>query len=82
MADELVPQGPRGISFDRAALIPAAAAPRFLWGDETAGYVSDWIYGSSPEDPHDVVRDECRLALRQLAGFQDLLQLPPRPITA
>ena len=47
MADELVPQGPRGISFDGAAFIPNASAPRFLWGDERAGYVSDWIYGSS-----------------------------------
>jgi quercetin dioxygenase-like cupin family protein len=47
MADELVPQGPRGISFEKPTLIPNAAAPRFLWGDERAGYVSDWIYGSS-----------------------------------
>jgi quercetin dioxygenase-like cupin family protein len=47
MTDELVPQGPRGISHDRATLIPATAAPRFLWGDAEAGYVSDWIYGSS-----------------------------------
>jgi quercetin dioxygenase-like cupin family protein len=49
MSEDLVPQGPRGIAFDRPALIPAAAAPRFLWGDEKAGYVSDWIYGSSPK---------------------------------
>jgi quercetin dioxygenase-like cupin family protein len=45
---DLVPQGPRGVSFDRATLIKAADAPRFLWGDPRAGYVSDWIYGSSP----------------------------------
>jgi quercetin dioxygenase-like cupin family protein len=47
MTDGLVPQGPRGISYDRATLIPAASTPRFLWGDRTAGYVSDWIHGSS-----------------------------------
>ncbi|MCX7305446.1 MAG: cupin domain-containing protein [Hyphomicrobiales bacterium] len=46
--NEIVPQGPRGISYDKATLIPASAAPRFLWGDREAGYVSDWIYGSSP----------------------------------
>ena len=46
-ANELVPQGPRGISYDKATMIPAGSAPRFLWGDEKAGYVSDWIYGSS-----------------------------------
>jgi len=45
---KLVPQGPPGISFDKPTLIPAARAPRFLWGDPDAGYVSDWIYGSSP----------------------------------
>jgi quercetin dioxygenase-like cupin family protein len=45
---ELKPQGPRGIAFDRPALIRAGDAPRFLWGDAKAGYVSDWIYGSSP----------------------------------
>jgi mannose-6-phosphate isomerase-like protein (cupin superfamily) len=28
-------------------LIPGRAALRFLWGDEEAGFVSDWIYGSS-----------------------------------
>jgi quercetin dioxygenase-like cupin family protein len=48
MLKELVPQGPRGVSYDRATLIPALNATRFLWGDEAAGYVSDWIYGSSP----------------------------------
>ena len=46
---ELVPQGPRGIAYGKASLIPASSAPRFLWGDEKAGYVSDWIYGSSPK---------------------------------
>jgi quercetin dioxygenase-like cupin family protein len=45
----LVPQGPPGISFSEPTLIPAADAPRFLWGDEESGYVSDWIYGSSPD---------------------------------
>ena len=45
----LVPQGPRGISYDKATLIKGADAPRFLWGDSEAGYVSDWIYGSSPK---------------------------------
>ena len=49
MSEELVPQGPRGIAYDKATLIPAASAPRFLWGDDKAGYVSDWIYGSSPK---------------------------------
>lgn len=29
--------------------IKAADAPRFLWGDAEAGYVTDWIYGSSPK---------------------------------
>jgi quercetin dioxygenase-like cupin family protein len=47
MAEDLTPQGPRGISHDRPTLIPGASAPRFLWGDRSAGYVSDWIYGSS-----------------------------------
>jgi quercetin dioxygenase-like cupin family protein len=44
---KLVPQGPPGISFEKPTLIPAERAPRFLWGDPDAGYVSDWIYGSS-----------------------------------
>jgi quercetin dioxygenase-like cupin family protein len=48
MDQTLVPQGPPGISFNKATLIPAEKAPRFLWGDAEAGYVSDWIYGSSP----------------------------------
>jgi quercetin dioxygenase-like cupin family protein len=48
-ANELKPQGPRGIAYQKATLIKAADAPRFLWGDEKAGYVSDWIYGSSPK---------------------------------
>ena len=43
------PQGPEGIAFDRATLIRAEETPRFLWGDEKARYVSDWIYGSSPK---------------------------------
>jgi quercetin dioxygenase-like cupin family protein len=42
------PQGPPGICHDVPTLIRAAAAPRFLWGDRKAGFVSDWIYGSSP----------------------------------
>jgi quercetin dioxygenase-like cupin family protein len=46
--DELKPQGPRGIAYQKATLIKAEDAPRFLWGDERARYVSDWIYGSSP----------------------------------
>jgi quercetin dioxygenase-like cupin family protein len=46
---DLVPQGPPGISFSQPALIPAAQAPRFLWGDAEAGFISDWIYGSSPD---------------------------------
>jgi quercetin dioxygenase-like cupin family protein len=48
MSEKLIAQGPPGISFDRPTLIPAAKAPRFLWGDAESGYVSDWIYGSSP----------------------------------
>jgi quercetin dioxygenase-like cupin family protein len=49
MADSnLKPQGPRGIAYDKPTLIKAAEAPRFLWGDRAASYVSDWIYGSSP----------------------------------
>jgi quercetin dioxygenase-like cupin family protein len=48
MSEKLIAQGPPGISFDKPTLIPAAKAPRFLWGDAEAGYVSDWIYGSSP----------------------------------
>jgi len=47
-SDELKPQGPRGIGYQKATLIKVADAPRFLWGDEKASYVSDWIYGSSP----------------------------------
>lgn len=45
---EVKPQGPRGIRYDEPTLIPASKAPRFLWGDSKAGFVSDWIYGSSP----------------------------------
>jgi quercetin dioxygenase-like cupin family protein len=48
-ASELKPQGPRGIAYQKATLIKAADVPRFLWGDQKAGYVSDWIYGSSPK---------------------------------
>ena len=47
--DKLVPQGPPGIAFDKPTFIPAARAPRFLWGDPDSGYVSDWIYGSSAQ---------------------------------
>jgi len=47
--ETLVPQGPPGISFDAPTLIAAAQAPRFLWGDPQAGFISDWIYGSSPD---------------------------------
>jgi len=47
-SQRLVPQGPPGISFNSPTLIPFAQAPRFLWGDAEAGFVSDWIYGSSP----------------------------------
>jgi quercetin dioxygenase-like cupin family protein len=47
--NELKPQGPRGIAHQKATLIKAADVPRFLWGDQKAGYVSDWIYGSSPQ---------------------------------
>ena len=49
MKNLLVPQGPRGIGYQKPTLIKAADAPRFLWGDEKARYVSDWIYGSSPK---------------------------------
>lgn len=49
MTDSLVPQGPPGIVHDRPTLIPAEQAPRFLWGDARAGFVSDWIHGSSPQ---------------------------------
>ncbi|MDP9138318.1 MAG: cupin domain-containing protein [Pseudomonadota bacterium] len=48
MSEKLVPQGPPGIAFDKPTFIAADQAPRFLWGDADAGYVSDWIYGSSP----------------------------------
>ena len=47
MKNLLVPQGPRGIGYQKPTLIKAADATRFLWGDEKASYVSDWIYGSS-----------------------------------
>lgn len=46
---EVKPQGPRGVRHDEATLIPRAQATRFLWGDAKAGFVSDWIYGSSPK---------------------------------
>lgn len=49
MTSELVPQGPRGIAYDQPTLIPVAQSTRFLWGDAKAGFVSDWIYGSSPD---------------------------------
>jgi quercetin dioxygenase-like cupin family protein len=48
-AAELKPQGPRGVAYDRPTLIRGRDAKRFLWGDDAAGYVSDWIYGSSPK---------------------------------
>ncbi len=44
---DLRPQGPTGITYAEPTFIPARDAKRFLWGDEQAGYVSDWIYGSS-----------------------------------
>jgi quercetin dioxygenase-like cupin family protein len=47
--NELVPQGPRGIAHAKPTFIRAADAPRFLWGDDKAGFVSDWIYGSSSD---------------------------------
>jgi quercetin dioxygenase-like cupin family protein len=47
--ENLKPQGPRGIAHQAPTLIKAGEAPRFLWGDAAAGYVSDWIYGSSPK---------------------------------
>jgi quercetin dioxygenase-like cupin family protein len=46
--EQLKAQGPRGVAYDAPTLIKAADAKRFLWGDDAAGYVSDWIYGSSP----------------------------------
>jgi len=48
-SSQLKPQGPRGVSYQETTLIKAADATRFLWGDQKAGYVSDWIYGSSPK---------------------------------
>ena len=48
-SSELKPQGPRGVAYDRPSLIRGRDAKRFLWGDEQAGFVSDWIYGSSPK---------------------------------
>jgi quercetin dioxygenase-like cupin family protein len=45
---ELKPQGPRGIAYSKPTKIAARDAKRFLWGDDQAGWVSDWIYGSSP----------------------------------
>lgn len=46
---ELKPQGPRGVAYDKPTKIAARHAKRFLWGDDQAGWVSDWIYGSSPK---------------------------------
>jgi len=46
-ASRLVPQGPEGTSYARPTLIKTHEAVRFLWGDDAAGFVSDWIYGSS-----------------------------------
>jgi quercetin dioxygenase-like cupin family protein len=34
-------------TFTTAAHIPYGAVTRFLWGDETAGFVDDWIYAST-----------------------------------
>jgi quercetin dioxygenase-like cupin family protein len=48
-SSDVKPQGPRGVSYDVPSLIPKAQATRFLWGDAKAGFVSDWIYGSSPK---------------------------------
>ena len=42
-AGELKPQGPRGVAYDKATKIAARHAKRFLWGDDQAGWVSDWI---------------------------------------
>ena len=35
--------------YSEPAMILDRDAPRFLWGDEKAGFVSDWIYGSSDD---------------------------------
>ena len=40
-----VPKATRKLT--EPTLIPGRTALRFLWGDEQAGFVSDWIYGSS-----------------------------------
>src|SRR5262245_19965771 len=34
-------------TFTVATHIPYAGVTRFLWGDETAGFVDDWIYAST-----------------------------------
>jgi hypothetical protein len=42
------PQMPADVErLTKPTVIKAADAPRFLWGDPEAGFVSDWIYGSS-----------------------------------
>jgi quercetin dioxygenase-like cupin family protein len=42
------PQMPADVErLTRPTVIKAADAPRFLWGDPEAGFVSDWIHGSS-----------------------------------
>ena len=82
MNEKLVPQGPAGISFDRPTLIAADNAPRFLWGDAEAGYVSDWIYGSSPSIHMMAFEMNVGARLRQLARLQDLSTTARKLITA
>ena len=48
------PQGPEGISYDRATLIKAHETPRFLWGDETARLCLGLDLRLVAQDPHDV----------------------------
>lgn len=46
MGSQVSLNAPRGVAaFDRAQLVRAGDASRFLWGDETSGQVADIIYG-------------------------------------
>lgn len=47
MSENKLLQAPKGVEkLEKPTLIRYEEATRFLWGDEKAGQVSDWIYGS------------------------------------
>ena len=83
VADEtLVAQGPRGVGYTGPTLIAAAGRRPLPLGRRKGRLRLGLDLRLLAQYPHDGVRDAARRPLRQLARLQDLLQLPPRPITA